>query len=209
MATRNCHKVFCALFVLSALTACQTGTMSSGGSALTESSSPKVGAEFARTIESFSAGDSEYSGLYNNFEYKATILNSVTRNAILQQLANYYQWDEAKLAQEREKSLQQMASETEIFLSFFTPVRQNDNLTDTKSIWKVYLEAGGRRYTGMPKKNRTLLAELQSLYPYHTRWNTPYTVTFPVPTTAVETMELTITVTGPLGTRSITIPPVR
>lgn len=172
--------------------------------------SPVTSAEsdngYGRQIEKYSDGEAEYAGFYNNFEYKATILNSMVRSAMLGKQSNYYQWDREKLTNEREKSDKDMSQETTIFLSFFTPDRKNDNLTDQKTIWRVYLESGGRRYSGKAKKVRSLLAELQVLYPYHTRWNTPYLVTFPVPTNAIETQASTLTVTGPLGTRTVKFP---
>lgn len=173
-----------------------------------EGGQPKVSESYAETIKRFSDGQSEYNGFYNSFEYRATLLNTVIRSALLSKQAEHYLWDSEKLAKERERSLQEMSSQTDVFLSFYTPVRTNDNLTGSKSIWKVYLEVGGRRYQGTPKKVRTLLAELQALYPYHTRWNTPYTVTFPVPTTAIENQASVLTITGPLGTRTVTFPAV-
>ena len=94
-----------------------------------------------------------------------------------------------------------MSAETTAFLSFSTPERKNDNLADAKAIWRIILESGGRRYVGKAKRDRRLLAELQALYPYHTRWNTPYLITFPVAMTALETQTIKLTLTGPLGSR--------
>lgn len=160
--------------------------------------------DYAAKIDRFSDGEAAYAGFYNNFEYRATIHNSTVRSALLQKQNQHYQWDRERFLKERDKSDQEMASETTVFLSFYTPDRHNDNLVDAKkSIWKIYLDAGGRRYEGKAKKLRSLLAELQTLYPYHTRWNTPYVVTFPVPTNAIESQEAVVTVTGPLGTKSV------
>lgn len=160
-----------------------------------------VPAEFAESIERYSSGDSEFSGLYNTFEMKATVLNGPVRDAVLKRQSEYYQWDPSQLATEREKASQELSSETGFFLSFFTPERKNDNLADTKAIWRVYLEVSGRRYVGKAKRDRRLTAELQSLFPYHTRWNSPYLITFPVAVSALEGQTLRFTVTGPLGTR--------
>lgn len=158
---------------------------------------------YGMQIDRFSDGDAEYSGFYNNFEYKATLLNSAIRSALLQKQNDYYQWDRDKFMKERDKSDQEAATETSVFLSFFTPDRKNDNLFDSKSIWRVYLEADGRRYQGKVKRVRSLLAELQTLYPYHTRWNTPYVLSFPVPTNSIESQNSTLTVTGPLGSKTV------
>lgn len=160
-----------------------------------------VPTDHAHAIEKSSSGDSEFSGLYNTFELKATILNSTVRESILKRQSEYYLWEPSQLATEREKATQELSSETGVFLSFSTPERKNDNLADSKTIWRIYLEAGGRRYVGKAKRDRRLIAELQSLFPYHTRWNSPYTITFPVAASALEGQAIRLTVTGPLGTR--------
>jgi len=168
-----------------------------------------VAKTYEQKIEVYSAGDTEYSGFYNNFEYKGTLLNTAIRELLLDKRKTYYQWDESKVAAEKAKDQQELASTTTAFVSFFTPDRENDNLTDKKSIWRIYLDVGGRRYEGKPVRIRGNLAELQSLYPYHTRWNTPYLFHFQVPTTAIETQPSSMTITGPLGTRSVTFKAVK
>jgi hypothetical protein len=170
-----------------------------------DGSVPESAETYKLLIERYSAGDSEYTGFYNTFEYKALFLNSAVRGAIFRKQMAYYQWDAAKAAAEREKMHKELDEETRFFMSFFTPDRQNDNLMNSKSIWKVYLDAGGHRYEGRIKRLRTLLAELQSIYPFHTRWTTPYEISFPVSTHAIETLNATYTVTGPLGTRVVEI----
>jgi hypothetical protein len=159
--------------------------------------------EYSALIDRNSDGQSEYNGFHNNFEFRGTLLNSAVNEAMVKRQGDYYQWEESKLATEREKATQEMSSATKIHVSFFTPERKNDNLTGLKTIWRVYLDAGGQRYTGVVKKDHRLLAELQVLYPYHTRWTTPYVFEFAVPTTVIEGQNSTLTVTGPLGTRTI------
>lgn len=158
---------------------------------------------YTALIDQNSDGQSEYNGFHNNFEFRGTILNSKVMEGMVQRQADYYQWEDEKIATERQKGVQEMSSATRIHISFFTPERKNDNLTNAKSIWRVFLDAGGQRYVGSVKKDRMHLAELQVLYPYHTRWTTPYIFEFPVPTTVIEGQDSTLTVTGPLGTRTI------
>jgi uncharacterized protein YceK len=181
-------------------------TMLKGDPRPTEGTKIPGGYTYEQEIERFSRGETEYAGLYNNFEFKATILNSEIRNVVIEKRANAYQWDPAKTASEREKSIQEMASTTQVFVAFFTPDNKNDNLTDIKSIWKIYLDAGGRRYEAKITRVRLLIAEIQSMYPYFTRWTTPYIATFDVPTAAIETQTAKFTITGPLGTREIEFP---
>lgn len=189
----------------------------SGNSTETTSSSPlvtenpvglKIPYSHSAVIEQYSAGDSEFAGLYNTFELKATLLNTDVREALIRRQAEYYQWDEAQQSTEREKATQELSAETEVFLSFATPERKNDNLTDKKSIWRIFLDVGGRRYVGQPKKERRLIAELQAQFPFHTRWNTPYMLSFPVSAKAIETQTVKLTLTGPLGSRVLEFKPV-
>jgi hypothetical protein len=191
-----------------AMSGCTTGQMDESGAAA-EGTAVKTGKTYELGIEEYSAGDSEYTGFYNNFEFKATILNTPIRNLTFEKQSAYYQWDEAKRSSEKAKMEQEVSSETKVFCSFFTPDRKNDNLTDIKSIWRVYLDVGGTRYQADVHHVRTLLAELQSLYPYHTRWNTPYMFHFKVPTSAIEGQPSRLTITGPLGTRVIDFKAVR
>lgn len=164
---------------------------------------------YLKVIEQFSRGEAEYSSFYNQFTYKATLINSPVREALLLHEAEYFKWDPSQLQAEREKAAKKMAESTELFVSFYTPERRNDNLSDLKSIWRIYLDVDGKRYEGKAKKSRKLLAELQSLYPYHTRWNTPYYVEFAVPTTAIEMGNPRLLITGPLGSKEVGFPPAR
>lgn len=166
-----------------------------------------VPADHRHIINQNSAGDAQFAGLYNTFELKATLLNSVVREALIRRQSQYYQWDASQQATEREKSNQEASAETTVFLSFATPDRKNDNLADKKAIWRIFLDVGGRRYVGQAKKDRRLIAELQAQYPYHTRWNTSYLLTFPISTQAIETQPIKLTLTGPLGSRTLEFKP--
>lgn len=205
-----------ALILIVPLVSCSSMDTNPTDSATATASSPlkvpgpfnlNIPKEHSEIIDENSAGDSQFAGLYNTFELKATILNSQVREAVIRRQTEYYQWDSAQQSAEREKALQELNSQTDAFLSFATPDRKNDNLADKKSIWRIFLDVGGRRYVGQAKKDRRLIAELQSQFPYHTRWNTPYLLTFPVSTTAIETQPMKLTVTGPLGTRVLEFKP--
>jgi hypothetical protein len=164
---------------------------------------------YLQVIESFSRGEVEYEGLYNQFTYKATLINSPIREAMLLREADYFKWDPAQLEAERTKAADRMTTMTDVFLSFYTPERKNDNLTDSKSIWRVYLDLGGKRYEGKARKAKKLFAEMSTLFPYHTRWNSAYYVEFAVPTATVEAGSSRLTVTGPLGVKEVDFPSIR
>lgn len=196
-------KALVLLLAIATLSACST-TKLNGQPPASDNTQIEVPLNYEARIERYSAGDTEYAGLYNNFQYKATLLNSNIREAINWKQGHYFAWNESQKAVAREKSNQEMSSQTKIFMQFFTPSSKNDNLADSKTIWRVYLDAGGRRYEGKVTRIRLLLAEIQALYPYATRWPTPYELTFDVPTASIEKQDSTLTVTGPLGARTIT-----
>jgi hypothetical protein len=164
---------------------------------------------YLQVIENFSRGETEYEGLYNQFTYKATIVNSAVRESMLLKEADYFKWDPSQLQIERDKAAEKMATATDVFISFYTPERKNDNLTDSKSIWRVYLDFNGKRYEGKPRKARKLFAEMATLFPYHTRWNTAYYIEFQVPTAEAEGGSSKLTVTGPLGIKEVEFPSIR
>jgi hypothetical protein len=193
-----------ALVLSAALTACSSAEEKPEGIIQpADGVAPNFSVAYEKRIEQYSAGDTEYAGLYNNFEYKATLYNSFIRDQLLDRQAGFYQWDAAKKTAERDKAISKSATETQVFLSFFTPDHKNDNLADSKTIWNLYLEVGGQRYSGKVTRSKQLLAEIQSLFPYANRWGTAYYVTFPVATNVVETQISKMTITGPLGTRAI------
>ena len=190
------------------LSACATPGMDQSKVEPSNNTQPLTTEAYVGRIERYSEGDVEYAGLYNNFEYKATLQNSNIRDALIWKQGHYYEWNEAQISQAREKSNQEMSSQTKLFLAFFTPNPKNDNLADSKSIWKIYLDSDGHRYEGKVTRIRLLLAEMQALYPYMTRWATPYEVTFDVPTAAIEKQSSSLTITGPLGARVVNFKPL-
>ena len=162
--------------------------------------------EYIEKIESKSAGDKQFSGLYHNFEFRSTVLTRDISKAIHNRMDQFYEWDEQeeqKKWNERENDLEK---KTILWLSFFTPERKNDNLANKKSIWKVYLEANGQRFEGRPYKANKNLDEAVALFPYHSRWTTAYYVDFPIPTEQIEGANKKLIITGPLGKREVLFP---
>ncbi|MGZ3818786.1 MAG: hypothetical protein ACXVCA_19290, partial [Bdellovibrio sp.] len=121
----------------------------------------------------------------------------------LEKSVDLYQWDEKKLAEEKGKVENRLNNETEIFLSFFTPNRKDDNLSKPNSIWKIFLDVNGKRYEGKATKIKLSLSEIESLYPYHNRFYTPYSVTFPVSVRSIEGQPMKFTITGAVDSATL------
>ncbi|NUN05483.1 MAG: hypothetical protein HUU57_06960 [Bdellovibrio sp.] len=162
--------------------------------------------DYASVVEKNSDSIRRYSGFYNTLDMEATILNSEVAAAQLSNGIATYQWDDKKQGEEKTSLENRLSKEAEFFLSFFTPERKNDDLSRPATMWKIFLDVDGKRFEGKAKKIKLQLAEIQALYPYHNRFYTPYTVTFPVSMRAIEGKPMKLTLTGPVGSGSLNFP---
>lgn len=145
-----------------------------------------------------------YEGLYNKLTVEATWLDSQTTEASLSHTARLSQWTEAKYKEEKTKAISRHTENTEFFISFYTPERKHNDLSQNKTLWKIFLDVNGQRYEGKATKIKLLLTEIQALYPYHNRWSVPYIISFPVATSLVENKRAVLTITGAIGSPQLT-----
>lgn len=168
---------------------------------------PKGIVDYDQVIEENSDKIRRYSGFYNTIDMEATVINSKVAAAQLQQSVNLYQWDDKKVAEEKANFENRLSKESEIFLSFFTPDRKNDDLFKNNTMWKIFLDVDGKRYEGKARKIKLQVVEIQGLYPYHNRFYTPYSLTFPVSMRSIEGKPMKLTLTGPVGSGSLEFNP--
>ena len=187
-----------ALFLIGCATHEMTPT---GVQVATQSESEKVIDRYTDRVES-------YNGLYNSFQVGATLHNTPVTTALMDQKARLFQWDQGKFEAEKLTAQDKLSKETEIFLSFFTPEKKHDDLNKTPSLWKVFLDVNGHRYEGKVTKIKLQTVEVQSLFSYHTRFSTPYQVLFPVSGRLVENYSSKLTLTGPVGSATLTFSPI-
>lgn len=188
------------------LCACSNEPVKSEADAAKDQSNESSNSEYQKVLDKYSAGDIEYNGFYNSFGFHAAILNTELIEANVRRQAHFYMWDKTRSDEERDKLFKAAAESTNIFLSFYTPEKKDDNLSTDKTIWRILLDVGGKRYVGKIKKLKNNLSEMVTLYPFHTRWNTAYLVSFPVPVSQSETQTSKFTITGPMGSRNIDFP---
>lgn len=155
--------------------------------------------DFESLIETKSKKLEMYEGLYNILTVEGTWLDSQITEASLSHSARLYQWNEQKYKEEKIKAISKHTESTEFFVSFFTPERKHNDLAQSKTLWKIFLDVNGQRYEGKATKVKLLLTEIRALYPYHNRWSTPYMVSFPVATSLVENKKAVLTLTGAVG----------
>lgn len=167
---------------------------------------PKISDEYLKSVEEFSAGDMQYEGAYNNFNYRVTILSPGMQRVLINKKRDLYLWSDEKRAVELAKLQADNDKQTRIFLSFFTPNRWDDNMSTSKSIWTVYLHVGSTRYEGKVTKNRDSRTEINALFPYHGRFASAYNVDVAIPVSQIQGQELKVTITGPLGVKTVQFP---
>ncbi len=155
-------------------------------------------------IKANSRRDQVYSGLYNSIDLNGVIVNSEVSTAQVDQQARVFMWDENKYTQEKVKAEEKTRKEAEFFVSFFTPDRKHDDLHKNKTLWKIFLDVDGKRYEGKVAKIKLLTEEIQSLYPLHNRFSTPYSMIFPIPMKQIEAAgSIKLTITGPVGSSTL------
>lgn len=160
--------------------------------------------EYYDTVKRHSRHQQIYSGLYNSIDMTAAVLNTEVTEAQVDQMARVFIWDENKYTQEKANSDGKIRKEAEFFVSFFTPERKHDDLNKNKTLWKIFLDVDGKRYEGKTTKIKLLTEELQSIYPFHNRFSTPYSIVFPVPMKNIEkSNSIKLTITGPVGTSTV------
>ncbi|UXR64498.1 hypothetical protein EZJ49_15625 [Bdellovibrio bacteriovorus] len=163
--------------------------------------------QYMEVLEQHSDKIRSYSGFYNVLDVEGVALNSKVAAAQLDQNMRLYQWTEERYQEEKVKFEQRLSKQAEFFVSFFTPERKNDDLFKDTTMWRIFLDVDGRRFEGKATRVKLPLAEIQGIYPFHNRFATPYIFTFPVPMLSVEGKEMKLTMTGPVGSGTLTIQP--
>jgi hypothetical protein len=159
--------------------------------------------EYERRIEPASKKVETYRGILNTLHLSATLINSQVIDSQILHQARIYQWNAEQVEAERAKMLEVATNQTQMFLSLYTPERKHDDLHKNKTLWKIFLDSQGRRYEGKAVKIKLLTNEIQAMYPEHTRFATPYLVTFPVSTKSIDGQPVKLTLTGTVSSVSL------
>jgi len=154
--------------------------------------------DYISSLEKFTDHKQIYDGLYLILDSHAALLNQAVTWPQLDHRARIYQWSDATYTEQKTKTRESLSIETQVFMSFSVPDRKHDNLHKANSVWKIFLDVGGKRYEGQASKLKSEFSELTSLYPFHNRWSTPYLIRFKVPTPDVEKQPAKMTITGPV-----------
>jgi hypothetical protein len=164
--------------------------------------------EYEDVIENYTEQALEYDGLQNTIEFHATLLNSRVIEAQTLRKASMLLWEKTQYDQELSARIGKSKETTEVFVSFFTPERKNNDLARSETLWKIFLKNKDKRSEGKVEKVTLLHSEIQSLYPQHNRWSNAYVVKFPIAISEIENKGIELIITGPVGTKSVHFNPM-
>lgn len=182
------------LLSISLLTAaCATTTTNNAGVSVLSKNA------YENLVDRWSDRIEDYNGLNNTVTLQATLLNPEVARGQLDQNARLYQWDQVQYDNEKKNLENRQTTETQVFVSFYSPERKWDDLYKSKTLWKIFLDANGQRYEGKATKVKLLIPEIQSLYHYHTSFATPYIITFPVGANTLGANPARLVLTGAIG----------
>lgn len=156
--------------------------------------------EYIKLAENLSVEDELYNGFTNIFHYSATLLTEDLSESQLVQLKKAKLWSDNEFKKEQRRVIESIGNETKVFLSFYTPEIRFNDLNESSSVWRIFLDVDGKRYTATISKHSKNYADTRSLYPKHTPWGKPYLLRFPVPYDKVEAAKKArLVITGSLG----------
>lgn len=155
---------------------------------------------FEEQLDLHTVHDQQYSGLINTVDIYITFLGPKMSESILEKNAIVFQWDAEKFSTEKSILEKEMQKETQFFVSFYTPEKKQDDLLKSKTLWKLFMDVDGKRYEGKVSKVRLLTSEIQGTYPHHTRFASPYTLSFPIAANTLRDKKVKLTLTGTVGT---------
>lgn len=191
--------LFAILFALGFFSACVSSDKIAGDE--TKDGFSQV--NYDEAYEMFTDKKQIYEGLHLRFEAQATLLVPSLAKLQAQKKAKMLGQDAAE-TQKILAEIDAKASErTLVFVSFYSPDRKNDDLIRSKNLWRVFLDAGGRRFEGDVKRVKTQQAELQSIYKEHTSFHSAYEVSFPVAAASLNNLPVQMVLTGPVGSATL------
>ena len=154
---------------------------------------------YAQLITEKTHNDKKYNGFHNLYEVTATLLTTDIQMAQLDRIRFYQSWDQRTYQEQRERKQQNMSQDLQVFLSYYSPKKELKKLHSGETPWKVYLESNGKRYEGKIKKFINNKAQVNTLYPYHSRWSKGYVAVFKLPTSVSDSGKVKFIFTSSAG----------
>lgn len=158
-------------------------------------------------VEKWSNVEKAYQGLDESFQVAATLLaeNIVAHQVFID--AEDLHWTPEQYREARDKALGEGQTSTKFFVSLYTNRDESNNLDKSNSIWNIFIDVNGHRYTPTTvKRIYENSISTKRKYPYVQVWSRYYYVTFPVSTAEVTSGKCVLTVAGPIGGTHLSFP---
>lgn len=160
---------------------------------------------YNQTISRYTKSDKQYSGLDNTYQVSVTYLGREMTDLKNRKLALVQQWTAQQIEKARYKANKNLGKTTNFTVLLYTPNgRQNDLKKGETSIWRTYLEVGGKKYLGTAEPSGLTVSQLKTLYPEMTNFSRAYRVYFPIPDDEVSSESITFVMASELGTSKFT-----
>ncbi len=157
---------------------------------------PDLDDPYSQVVRDWTRTGSIYSGLETEFLANATLKSNEWRQAYVDKKAQVYSLTpkDRQYLEERLKASSQ--TETEIFLSVFSPITEQSRIIFNDPLWSIFIEHGDQRVLPLETRHvRQPLAKTRVFYPYVRQWRQNYILRFPLPTPDAVVMVMS----GPLG----------
>lgn len=170
--------------------------------------SPLPQGTYTSALDKWTSEAKAYKGVISTFQVTATlnapeVLEHQIYIAAVKSHRTQEQYQEAWNASKAESQKQ-----TTFFVALYADKDDNNDLDQTKSLWNIFLDAGGKRIS--PKSIKRVYENRDALlerYPYLNPWSRPYLVTFPVRAEdLVNAAPVTLTLAGPVGAAYLKFP---
>lgn len=175
---------------------CSTGEKKAGAEVGTQLTASDYRDIFVKNTQN----DKSYNGFSQIYDVSVTYVGSDLQTAILQKKSDAYLWDSEKAQEERESLFQENTNSIKFITVLFTPAVRINDLDKRDSVWKIYLDVNGQRYTGEVTKIKGPIEQVIEIYPSHNRFSKAYEVSFKAPMQSLEEYAKTFTITSDFGT---------
>ncbi len=120
--------------------------------------------------------------LYDRFSHRATVtatyMGVAERQAKVNRLADWMSWTEQEKDQRLKAELDEASKYEDFFVAFFTGDRKANDLDAPSSVWRVAIRLDGADIVTHDATTLDVDANIASLYPYVSPFDTVYRVRF-------------------------------
>lgn len=192
-------KIFKTFLILFTLSSCNHAPINTK---LTNEWTPLSSAKQKRIVRKHTKRQQEYDGLHLAFNAELTFLNSDIQKNNLRIQSQFKNWTAEQAIEQNNKQNEHLLSNTEFFLTFYSPQTKRNKLNQTASDWKAVLKINNTEYEGEIKLRKNLTHHNKVYYPELDPWSTPYLVTFPIATNNLNSTKFEVLILGPEGMAS-------